>query len=95
MKSVNFVVKLRYDPYTLGRIIARPFVGEPGAFVRTPNRHDYALKPFKPTVMDALKDGGKDVIAIGKISDILTVKVLQNLSVQNPIWTGWTNLSLC
>ncbi|MBC8862919.1 phosphopentomutase, partial [Escherichia coli] len=58
------------DPYMLGRIIARPFVGEPGAFVRTPNRHDYALKPFKPTVMDALKDGGKDVIAIGKISDI-------------------------
>ncbi|EAC7884027.1 phosphopentomutase [Listeria monocytogenes] len=58
------------DPYMLGRIIARPFVGEPGAFVRTPNRHDYALKPFKPTVMDALKEGGKDVIAIGKISDI-------------------------
>nr|WP_281348868.1 phosphopentomutase [Listeria valentina] len=58
------------DPYMLGRIIARPYVGEPGAFVRTPNRHDYALKPFKPTVMNALQDGGKDVIAIGKISDI-------------------------
>ncbi|WP_088809616.1 MULTISPECIES: phosphopentomutase [Listeria] len=58
------------DPYMLGRIIARPYVGEPGAFKRTANRHDYALKPFKPTVMNALKDGGKDVIAIGKISDI-------------------------
>ncbi len=58
------------DPYMLGRIIARPYVGEPGSFKRTANRHDYALKPFKPTVMNALKDGGKDVIAIGKISDI-------------------------
>ncbi|WP_099222287.1 phosphopentomutase [Listeria costaricensis] len=58
------------DPYMLGRIIARPFVGEPGNFTRTPNRHDYALKPFKPTVMNAMKDAGKDVIAIGKISDI-------------------------
>ncbi|STY35567.1 Phosphopentomutase [Listeria fleischmannii subsp. coloradonensis] len=58
------------DPYMLGRIIARPYIGEPGAFKRTANRHDYALKPFKPTVMNALKDGGKDVIAIGKISDI-------------------------
>ncbi|OUZ11763.1 phosphopentomutase [Bacillus pumilus] len=56
--------------YMVGRIIARPFVGEPGAFVRTPNRHDYALKPFDRTVMNELKDDGLDVIAIGKISDI-------------------------
>ncbi|WP_144486445.1 phosphopentomutase [Bacillus pumilus] len=58
------------EKYMVGRIIARPFVGEPGAFVRTPNRHDYALKPFDRTVMNELKDGGLDVIAIGKISDI-------------------------
>ncbi len=58
------------DPYMLGRIIARPFKGEVGKFQRTSNRHDYALKPFSPTVMNALKDAGHDVIALGKISDI-------------------------
>lgn len=58
------------DPYMLGRIIARPFVGEPGHFTRTANRHDYALKPFGQTTMNALKDAGYDVIALGKISDI-------------------------
>lgn len=56
--------------YLVGRIIARPFIGEPGNFTRTTNRHDYALKPFEPTVMNALKDEQYDVIAIGKISDI-------------------------
>lgn len=58
------------DPYMLGRIIARPFLGEPGSFKRTANRHDYALKPFGRTVMNELQDGGYDVIAIGKIADI-------------------------
>lgn len=58
------------DPYMLGRIIARPFVGEPGKFTRTANRHDYALKPFGRTTMNELKDAGLDVIALGKISDI-------------------------
>lgn len=60
----------RDDPYMLGRIIARPFVGEPGSFTRTANRHDYALKPFGRTTMNELKDQGYDVIALGKISDI-------------------------
>ncbi|MFB7816141.1 phosphopentomutase [Paenibacillus chitinolyticus] len=58
------------DPYMLGRIIARPFVGEVGSFKRTANRHDYALKPFGRTTMNELKDRGFDVIALGKISDI-------------------------
>ncbi|WP_019242112.1 MULTISPECIES: phosphopentomutase [Bacillus] len=58
------------EEYMIGRVIARPFVGEPGNFTRTPNRHDYALKPFERTVMNELKDGGYDVLAIGKISDI-------------------------
>lgn len=58
------------DPYMLGRIIARPFVGEVGQFKRTANRHDYALKPFGRTTMNELKDAGFDVIALGKISDI-------------------------
>ncbi|PLR66680.1 MULTISPECIES: phosphopentomutase [Bacillaceae] len=58
------------EKYMVGRVIARPFVGNPGNFQRTPNRHDYALKPFERTVMNEMKDGGLDVIAIGKISDI-------------------------
>lgn len=58
------------EKYMVGRVIARPFVGEPGSFKRTSNRHDYALKPFDRTVMNELKDSGLDVIAIGKISDI-------------------------
>ena len=58
------------EKYMVGRVIARPFLGEPGNFKRTSNRHDYALKPFDRTVMSELKDAGYDVIAIGKISDI-------------------------
>lgn len=58
------------DEYKVGRVIARPFIGEPGHFTRTKNRHDYALKPFGRTVMNVLKDAGKDVIALGKINDI-------------------------
>lgn len=60
----------RDEKYMVGRVIARPFVGKPGAFERTPNRHDYALKPFGRTVMNELKDADYDVIALGKISDI-------------------------
>ena len=56
--------------YLVGRVIARPFIGTPGNFTRTSNRHDYALKPFGRTTMNVLKDEGFDVIAIGKISDI-------------------------
>jgi phosphopentomutase len=61
----------REDPYALGRIIARPFVGDTAdTFKRTPNRHDYALKPFGKTVLDSLKEAGLASIAIGKIADI-------------------------
>ena len=56
--------------YLVGRVIARPFVGEPGNFTRTANRHDYALSPFGRTTMNELKDAGFEVIALGKISDI-------------------------
>lgn len=56
--------------FLVGRVIARPFIGEPGNFTRTTNRHDYALKPFERTVMNELEDAHYDVIAIGKIKDI-------------------------
>lgn len=58
------------DEYAVTRVIARPFLGKPGAFVRTSNRHDYSVKPFAPTVMNRLQDAGLASIAIGKISDI-------------------------
>lgn len=58
------------DEWKVGRIIARPYVGTPGNFVRTPNRHDYALDPVSDTVLDNLKNNNYDVISIGKISDI-------------------------
>ncbi len=58
------------EKYMVGRVIARPFVGEPGNFARTPNRHDYALKPFGRTTMNELQDSGYEVISIGKIADI-------------------------
>ena len=58
----------------VGRVIARPFVGESGNFKRTANRHDFSLEPPTATVLDELKAAGKDVIAIGKITDIFAGK---------------------
>lgn len=56
--------------HSVGRVIARPFIGTDGNFTRTTNRHDFSLTPPKPTMLDYLKDSGFDVIAVGKISDI-------------------------
>lgn len=59
------------DEWKVGRVIARPYVGKKkGEFKRTSNRHDYALKPYGRTALNALKDAGYDVISVGKISDI-------------------------
>ncbi|QIK57512.1 phosphopentomutase [Erysipelothrix sp. HDW6A] len=59
------------DEWKVGRVIARPFIGTgKGKFQRTANRHDYALKPFGKTALDSLKEGGYDVISVGKIVDI-------------------------
>lgn len=60
------------DEYAVGRVIARPYVGKPGAFKRTANRHDYAVKPPQPTVLNVLKQAKLDVIAVGKINDIFS-----------------------
>lgn len=57
--------------WKVGRVIARPFLGrKAGSFVRTPNRHDLALKPTGRTVLNSIKDAGLDMIAVGKINDI-------------------------
>ena len=59
------------DEWKVGRVIARPYVGlKKGEFKRTSNRHDYALKPYGKTTLDALKAAGLEVISVGKIKDI-------------------------
>lgn len=58
------------EPYLVGRVIARPFIGEVGSLIRTANRKDYAVKPFEPTVLNYLQDEQYDVISLGKIYDI-------------------------
>ena len=62
--------KLLVGKHGVGRVIARPFVGEPGNFTRTSRRHDYSLLPPANTMLDVLKDAGKTVIGVGKIKDI-------------------------
>jgi len=58
----------------VGRVIARPFVGEPGSFTRTDKRKDFSLEPISKTLLDYLKENSKDVVAIGKIEDIFAGK---------------------
>jgi phosphopentomutase len=69
--EVSHIARRLVDPYNVGRVIARPFVGEKrGEFKRTYNRHDYAMPPHQPTLLDIARDHGREVIGIGKISDI-------------------------
>ena len=65
-------------PALLGRIIARPYVGEPGNFTRTANRRDYALSPFAPTVLNKLADAGIPTYGVGKINDIFNGSGITN-----------------
>lgn len=68
--DISQIARELVDKYQIGRVIARPFVGEPGAFTRTGNRRDYATLPPAATLLDELKTAGREVIAIGKIADI-------------------------
>jgi phosphopentomutase len=58
------------NPHGVGRVIARPFVGQPGSFRRTYNRRDYSLEPFGPTTLTRLEAAGTPVVGVGKIEDI-------------------------
>lgn len=58
----------------VGRVIARPFTGEAGAYTRTARRHDFSIQPPKVTMLDQLSEAGKDVLAVGKINDIFAGK---------------------
>lgn len=62
--------ELLVGEHAVGRVIARPFIGTPGNFKRTANRHDFSLEPPKRTVLDAVCESGKSVISVGKIRDI-------------------------
>ena len=62
--------KILCGEHSVGRVIARPFKGEAGAFYRTADRRDFSLEPYGPTVLDELSAAGLDVISVGKISDI-------------------------
>ena len=62
--------KILKGKHGVGRVIARPFIGESGSFKRTANRHDFSLEPPGVTLLDALQQAGKDSIAVGKIYDI-------------------------
>jgi phosphopentomutase len=72
----------------VGRVIARPFVGEPGAFRRTANRHDYAIAPPAPTILDRAAEAGRATHAVGKIGDIFSMNGIGRL------WKGSSDLVL-
>ncbi|MEL6684999.1 MAG: phosphopentomutase, partial [Pseudomonadota bacterium] len=63
----------------LGRVIARPFIGEEGAFARTANRKDFAIAPPSPTICDYVHDAGRTVHAVGKIGDIFSMRGIDDL----------------
>ncbi len=68
--AVCEVARELVDAYRVGRVIARPFVGEPGAYERTVHRRDWTTPPHGPTLLDVLEDAGRTVIGVGKIHDI-------------------------
>ena len=70
--------------HKVGRVIARPFLGQPGSFYRTENRHDYAVPPPRENLLPALKDEDLDVVCIGKIASIYdSMGVTQELTAKN------------
>ncbi|HEX3232483.1 MAG TPA: phosphopentomutase [Pyrinomonadaceae bacterium] len=70
--------------HEVGRVIARPFLGQPGGFYRTENRHDYAVPPPRENLLPLLSDNGLDVVSIGKIASIYdSAGVTQDLTAKN------------
>lgn len=64
--------------HAVGRVIARPFTGEPGHFTRTPRRHDFSLEPIGETMLDLLSGAGRETIGVGKIGDIFAGRGLSS-----------------
>jgi phosphopentomutase len=70
--------EILHPPHEVGRVIARPFIGSPGSFTRTPNRHDYAVPPPRGMLLDRLDERGVEVSSIGKIFDIFLGRGIQD-----------------
>lgn len=86
--QLSEIARKLVDKYQIGRVIARPFIGEVGHFERTANRRDYATPPPNPTLLDHLKAADHEVIAIGKVADIYahqgitqTIKAKDNMDI--------------
>lgn len=78
--------ELLQGEHGVGRVIARPFIGAPGNFTRTPRRHDYSLMPPKTTMLDVLKDAGYATRGVGKIYDIFAGKSISDtVRIQNNV----------
>ncbi len=72
------------ERYKVGRVIARPYIKTENGYLRTPNRHDYALSPTNETTLDYLKEAGFDVISVGKINDIFNTKgITEHYSIKS------------
>jgi phosphopentomutase len=80
-KWCNVAYELAVEGLGLGRVIARPFIGLPGSFQRTSNRHDYAMPPTQETLLDRLVASGRTVSAVGKVSDLFAGR---GISVSHP-----------
>lgn len=70
LEELCLLARSLVDKYNIGRVIARPFAGEPGAYYRTGNRCDYSIPPPELTLLDKIVDAGGQVISVGKVSDI-------------------------
>jgi phosphopentomutase len=68
--QISEIARILVDKYQIGRVIARPFIGEVGSFKRTGNRKDYSIPPPEPTLLNKLVEQGREVFAIGKVADI-------------------------
>jgi phosphopentomutase len=66
-------------PHEVGRVIARPFTGQPGAFTRTANRHDYAVPPPKGMLLDRLAERGVEIFSVGKIFDVFLGRGIRDM----------------
>ena len=85
--------KLLDGPHKVGRVIARPFTGTPGHFVRTPRRHDYAVEPPKPMLLDVLAELGVPVFGIGKIHDIYNGRGVEHYATTRDNADGMAKLT--
>ena len=85
-RNCEIARELLQGEHGVGRVIARPFVGEPGNFSRTPRRHDYSLIPPKTTMLDVLKEAGYATRGVGKIYDIFAGKSISDtVRIQNNV----------